>query len=123
MIINPLAGLIATLAGWWTWLKWFFEKLYSKYGKDVAQFWGVVVIVAGWIWVCLEYIDGNGLALIAKIKDGLPIVWPQWANTVGPILAKANLWYPLAEHFDRILKLMTLMSFLGAVKIARKLLF
>lgn len=117
------SSLISYLEGRWNWVKWFFEKFYGLFGKVVTQFWGVVIIVAGWVWFVLEFIYDKGAALIDFLSDGLPVTWPTWTNTVGDILAKANVWYPLQEHFECIVMLLALMAFLTALKILRKLLF
>lgn len=121
-MLGQFNTIINFLKGFFDWLKWFLTEGWKELGQWFTRFWGFVVMLAAWIWVCLEFIWGKLEAIWAHIDGFDGVAWPSWTNTVGEFLRRVNYVYPLEEHFECYIMLLALMAFLAVLKLLRAIL-
>lgn len=112
-------NLFDFLKDWQHWLSWIFRALWKFVVENLKSWWGVVLIVVGWLWTAVEWIGSVLSELVTRVDA---IAFPAASYGSGPtaqVLAICNTFLPLTEMFTMMLGTMTLAAALTLYKLIK----
>lgn len=124
MDILDLSGFTANIKKFFSdWFGGYWARILGMWNGSMAWLvtvWGVVLLVAGWLWSVWHFISGSLHSAIAYVDA---IIIPTVGAPSGWLLGKfalANTFFPVDELFQMILAYLTLLGVLFTLKLGRK---